>query len=259
MEWINLHLSSLRSPEYVGSSPAERGTWLSVLGYGCTIECGGRLDGAALWKDRQWQQSCGVTLREVKSAWRLLRFDGDDVIINGYPLSKEKHVKQARGVGMAGAMARWKKRDGNPNAERHAENMPNGNAKPMPNANAEGEGKGKSKGREGEEARQAARSPSAPVLPEGLASAEGFIDEFNAFVAHRAKIKKPMTDHAKALLLAKLAQRPNDAIAALRMSIENGWQGMEWEWFDKRRGSAPARTVPLRPDERPPIFEEEAA
>lgn len=107
--------------------------------------------------------------------------------------------------------------------------------------------------------RRSATSPSAPELPGGLASAEGFADEFAAFVAHRAKLKKPMTDHAKALLLAKLAQRPSDAIAALSMSIENGWQGVEWDWFDKRRGGAPARTVPLRSDERPPILGEEAA
>ncbi len=30
MKYLNIELSTLRSAEYVGSSPAERGTWLSV-------------------------------------------------------------------------------------------------------------------------------------------------------------------------------------------------------------------------------------
>lgn len=143
MDWLNLHIPTvIRSPEYVGSSPAERGTWLSVLAYACEIECGGRLVGAGDWKDRQWQQACGVTLREVRAADRLMRFDGHDLVINGYPMAKEKQVRQARGVGMAGAMARWGKGD----ADRHQNGMPTGIGENMPtgmpNGNAEGEGEG---------------------------------------------------------------------------------------------------------------------
>lgn len=143
MDWLNLHIPTvIRSPEYVGSSPAERGTWLSVLSYACEIECGGRLVGAGDWKDRQWQQACGVTLREVRAASRLMRFDGHDLVINGYPMAKEKQVRQARGVGKAGAMARWGKGD----ADRHQNGMPTGIGESMPpgmpTANAEGEGEG---------------------------------------------------------------------------------------------------------------------
>jgi hypothetical protein len=140
MDWLNLHIpTALRSPEYIGSSPAERGTWLSVLAYAAEIECGGRLIGAAAWKDRQWQQACGVTLKEMRAAARLLRMDGDDVLVNGYPVAKETQVRQARGIGMAGAMARWSKVD----ADRHGVSMPTG----MPTANAEGEGEGEGKGK----------------------------------------------------------------------------------------------------------------
>lgn len=160
MDWLNLHIPSvLRSPEYVGSSPAERGTWLCVMAYACSIECGGRLVGAALWKDRQWQQTCGVTLREVRSTARLLMIDGDDVVVNGYPVAKEAKVKQARGVGMAGAMARWGNADRH--AVEHAETMPTG----MPVANAEGEGEGEGKDKEKELVGTAA--PSAPASGSG--------------------------------------------------------------------------------------------
>lgn len=155
MDWINLHIPSvLRSVAFIGSSPGERGTWLCVLAYACEIECGGRLIGGATWKERQWQQSCGVTLREVRLAWKLLQVDGEDVVVNGYPNTKEQHVQQARGAGKAGAMARWSRQngDGERYGERHRLHMANANgarmATAMANANAEGEGKEKGKGKD---------------------------------------------------------------------------------------------------------------
>lgn len=156
MEWINLHIGLvIRSPAYVGSSPAERGTWLSVMAYACEIESGGRLLGAGLWKDRQWQQACGVTLREVKAATRLLRFDGQDLVVNGYPTKKEKAVQQARKVAHAGAMARW-----GSDAGRHAEKMPTG----INLGNAEGEGEEEG---EGEGHRHGAQQPLSTWIRTG--------------------------------------------------------------------------------------------
>lgn len=133
MEWLNIHISTLRSPEFIGSNPTERATWLCVLGYSVEQENGGRIVGGAAWKDRQWQQACGVTLREVRGADRLLKTDGDDLLVNGYPTAKESQVKQARSVALAGAMARWGKR----NAATDADPMPVG----MADGNAEGKGR----------------------------------------------------------------------------------------------------------------------
>lgn len=109
MDWINLHIPSVfRSAQYIGSSSPARGAWLSVLAYACEIECSGRIAGAATWKDRQWQQACGVTLKEVKDAKQLLVIDGDDVLVNGYPHAKEKQIKEGRKHASEGANARWK-------------------------------------------------------------------------------------------------------------------------------------------------------
>jgi hypothetical protein len=50
-----------------------------------------------------------------------------------------------------------------------------------------------------------------------------------AFEEHRKKLKKPMTDYAKKLLLSKLqkmAHTEEQQIAILNQSIENGWQGV---------------------------------
>jgi hypothetical protein len=39
------------------------------------------------------------------------------------------------------------------------------------------------------------------------------------------------------LTLRKLEQRPQDAIAALQLAMEKGWQSVEWEWYDRIKGN----------------------
>lgn len=57
-------------------------------------------------------------------------------------------------------------------------------------------------------------------------------DTFREFVAHRAKMKKPMTPRAKELLamrLAKMTRRPDTQIELLNNAILHGWQSVYWE------------------------------
>lgn len=54
-------------------------------------------------------------------------------------------------------------------------------------------------------------------------------ETLKAFEEHRKKMRKPMTDYAKKLLLKKLEKLASDEegkIAILNQSIENGWQGI---------------------------------
>ena len=54
-------------------------------------------------------------------------------------------------------------------------------------------------------------------------------EALNAFAEHRKKLKKPMTDRAKELMLSKLskmARTEAEQIAILNQSIVNGWQGV---------------------------------
>lgn len=102
MNWLNLQTSTLRAPEYIGSEPVARATWLNVLAYCCEQENGGRIVGGAAWKDRQWQQTCGVTLAEVQGATLLIYRDGDDLIVWNYPADKEVAVIAKREGGKRG-------------------------------------------------------------------------------------------------------------------------------------------------------------
>lgn len=147
MKYLNIELSTLRSAEYVGSSPAERGTWLSVSAHCADQENGGRVVGGATWKDRQWQQACGVTMREVRAAHRLLAVSGEDIIVFAYPVEKEAQVRALREQSVNAARKRWG--DASRHADGNAESMPEGIEKVMPSGNAELEGNRKGIGIEG--------------------------------------------------------------------------------------------------------------
>jgi hypothetical protein len=106
MIYLNLKTSTLRAPEYIGSEPTQRGTWLNLMCYCCEQENGGVIDGCAGWKDRQWQQTAGVTLAEVREDCDLWKWDGEALVVTFYPSDKEAEVRGKREAGKRGGSAR---------------------------------------------------------------------------------------------------------------------------------------------------------
>ena len=106
MQWAKISQDMVRAPEYIGSNPSERAAWLNVLMHCAGLENGGRVVGAKQWKDRQWQQTCGVTAKEVESATKLLTWEGDDLIVWKYPKDNENDVKAKREGGRRGGLKR---------------------------------------------------------------------------------------------------------------------------------------------------------
>jgi len=109
MKWINTETSTIRRPEYVGSEPAQRATWWNLLAYCAEQENGGEIQDCADWKCRQWQQTCGVTLEEVKAASELWEWEDGCLILWNYPLEKESEVSKNRDSGSKGGRARAKR------------------------------------------------------------------------------------------------------------------------------------------------------
>lgn len=140
MEWLNIRTATLRGPAYIGSNPTERATWLNVLAYCVDQENGGRIVGASAWKDRQWQQACGVTLREVRGASKLIQLQDGDVVVYGYSVEKEQEVKERRLQATEAARRRWGDKLGD--ASRNAPRIPSRNATAYAPRNAEREGEG---------------------------------------------------------------------------------------------------------------------
>ena len=102
MIYLNLKTSTMRSPEYIGSEPTARATWLSLLCYCCEQENGGVIPDCLGWKDRQWQQTCGVTLTEVQEKSPLWQWLSDDLSVGFYPLDKQAEVQAKREAGRRG-------------------------------------------------------------------------------------------------------------------------------------------------------------
>lgn len=104
MNWLNINVATLRSAEYIGSDPIARATWLNVSGWCCMQENGGRIANSRDWKDRQWQQICGVTAEEVNASAPLLFWEGNDLVVWNYPVQKESEVAAKREGGRKGGL-----------------------------------------------------------------------------------------------------------------------------------------------------------
>jgi hypothetical protein len=106
MIWMNLNVALLRAPEFLGSEPVARATWLCVLGYCIDQENGGRIENCADWKDRQWQQTCGVTRDEVMQASPLLTWSDNDLIVWQFPIHAQKKCLTNRENGRKGGLSK---------------------------------------------------------------------------------------------------------------------------------------------------------
>ena len=106
MNWLNLETKFIRAEEYVGCEPIARATWLNVIVYCAEQENGGRIRNCEMWRDRQWQQTCGVTVEEINKATPLLHWDGDDLVVWNYPADKEREVRDRRESSARGGRAK---------------------------------------------------------------------------------------------------------------------------------------------------------
>lgn len=167
MNWLNIQTDTLRSEEYLGAEPVERATWLSLLGWCVTQENGGTIKDAAQWKDRKWQQVCGITKQEAELASELYYFDGEDLIVFAYPNDKEAEVQAKRKAGKKGGRPRkpLKNKGEKPYGlanENHEVQLSKREAETEGKGR---EGKGKGIGKEGEATRERVEPPGTnPML-----------------------------------------------------------------------------------------------
>lgn len=141
MEFINLHVSVLDSPQFLTAEPVDRATWLCLYRFCAGQENGGRILGAGAFTDRAWQQLAGVLLKEVRRSSGLWRWDGDDLVVEFYNIEQETQVKRLRSQASAGGRARWHRENG-------ASPLPTAMPQGIPAGTAAGKGDGNAKGKE---------------------------------------------------------------------------------------------------------------
>lgn len=157
MKYLNIEISTLHSPEYIGSKPVARATWLNVAMWCAGQENGGRIVGAKHWGNRQWQQTCGVTVSEVNEAGGLLVWEGEDLTVSRYPINQERKVMAKREGGREGGIKSGEARRQKPSS------IPSSTASPEPSRLASTECnvmEEKEKGREEEDTASACGGPS---------------------------------------------------------------------------------------------------
>lgn len=161
MEFLNLHSSTLDSPEVIGAEPIDRGTWLMLARYCIGQENGGIIRGLADWKDRKCQQILRVTRAELRRRSDLWTWHGPDLHVVHYPADKEAIVRTKREIaktnGATGGRPKKNPYETNIGFSSETEIGSVSVPKEEPSPKAEGKGReGKTKGMEGEGKRTAA-------------------------------------------------------------------------------------------------------
>jgi len=156
MNWLNLNIQTLDSENFLGSEPIDRATWLCLLRYCIGQENGGIIEECLQWGDRKWQQLVRITKKEATRKCDLWEWDGDTLIVWGYPNDKEHEIKHLRSIGKqtseakkAAAKANGAK-GGRPTinpTENPTETQQETQTKPIERKGKEVEGKEKEKGR----------------------------------------------------------------------------------------------------------------
>lgn len=71
------------------------------------------------------------------------------------------------------------------------------------------------------------------AIPESLLAIKGFDELFHDILKDRKRTRKTTSEHWNKSFMAKMLMRPNESLTAMQMILEKGWQGFEWDWFDK--------------------------
>lgn len=172
MEYINLTITQLAEAAYRRSTMPDRGVWLTLLGYCVQQENGGRIEGAQGWTEWDCQQVLGIPAKDLEGQHHLWRYDEGDLVVEFYPLDKQREVQAKRRAGKRGGLS-----SGEARAKQSAST-----ASSTPST--EGEGKDKDKGKEGEDGQKPHNREQLNAYARDLAvpqsEADKFFDHFEA-------------------------------------------------------------------------------
>lgn len=171
MEYINLTITQLAEADYRRSTMSERGVWLTLLGYCVQQENGGRIEGAQGWTDWECQQVLGVSAKDIEGPHHLWRYEEGDLVVEFYPLAKQKEVQAKRRAGKRGGLSSVE-------ARQHS-------ASSSASSTAATEGKGKEgEGKEEEDGQRPQSREQVLILADDMQlpriEAEKFYDHFEA-------------------------------------------------------------------------------
>jgi hypothetical protein len=144
MDWLNLHISVLDSPQVLRCDPVRRATWLFLLRYCISQENGGLIEDCAAWGDTSWQQIVRVKLREVRAESPLWTWEGNALRVTFYPTEKETEVQAKRELARTNGQRGGRPKKTDAGSEKETDKKPTSVNSPKAEGNGmEVEGKGK--------------------------------------------------------------------------------------------------------------------
>ena len=127
MNWINIHTSTISSPEFKGAEDKEQAAWILLLAWCCDQENSGVIKDAKSWKPKKWQTVCGVSSEVVYDESELWHFEGDDLHVHFYPIEHQEKAKTSRENGKRGGRPKKTQQD--------TQEKPSGIPNPKPKSN----------------------------------------------------------------------------------------------------------------------------
>lgn len=124
MEFINIPTSLFSSPEFIGAEPVQRATWISLLAWCCEQENGGVINDCRNWGMRRWMQTCGATDQEIGMDCELYRFDGDSLVVFGYPHKIQSTLETKRDTARENGKLGGRPKKSNPETNEETEVKP---------------------------------------------------------------------------------------------------------------------------------------
>ena len=110
MNYINIQTTVLRHDAMTDATSAQKGVWLTLMGYCVEQENGGRIRGVFAWNEIKVAKALGVAKTELLEASPLWKQKGDDLELEFYPREKQRIVQSKRKSAHAAAIARWANR-----------------------------------------------------------------------------------------------------------------------------------------------------
>jgi len=110
MTYLNIQTTVLRHDAMTDATSAQKGVWLTLMGYCVEQENGGRIRGVFAWNEIKVAKALGVAKTELLEASPLWSQKGDDLELEFYPREKQRIVQAKRKSAHAAAIARWANR-----------------------------------------------------------------------------------------------------------------------------------------------------
>ena len=102
MDYLNLYLPELESPDFLTATTEQLATWLYLVAYCARQENGGKITGCRKWEPQHWERIVRINANTVHDETALWSWADDSLCVRFYPLRQEDKCRANRESGKRG-------------------------------------------------------------------------------------------------------------------------------------------------------------